>query len=92
MLSFNFTYLDIEHSRGFGIVTSRRDCLQEAAKLFEADCARTPGNSPGVEAFVVSPAHSRRVLGTFLKQAKKELLITTPRFRTGRCSGSCRRA
>jgi cardiolipin synthase A/B len=79
VLSFNFTYLDIDHSRGFGIVTSRRDCLQEAAKLFEADCARTP-YSPNVDAFVVSPAHSRRVLGTFLKQAKKELLIYDPKI------------
>ncbi len=79
VLSFNFTYLDIDHSRGFGIVTSRQDCLQEAAKLFEADCARTP-YSPSVDAFVVSPAHSRRVLGTFLKQAKKELLIYDPKI------------
>jgi phosphatidylserine/phosphatidylglycerophosphate/cardiolipin synthase-like enzyme len=79
MLSFNFTHLDIDHSRGFGIVTSRRDCLQEAAKLFEADCARTP-YSPNVDTFVVSPAHSRRVLGTFLKQAKKQLLIYDPKI------------
>jgi phosphatidylserine/phosphatidylglycerophosphate/cardiolipin synthase-like enzyme len=79
MLSFNFTHLDIDHSRGFGIVTSRRDCLQEAAKLFEADCGRTP-YAPNSDAFVVSPAHSRRVLGTFLKQAKKQLLIYDPRI------------
>ena len=79
VLSFNFTALDIDHSRGFGIFTSRQDCLQEAAKLFEADCARTP-YSPSVDAFVVSPAHSRRVLGTFLKQAKKELLIYDPKI------------
>ena len=78
MLSFNFTHLDIDHSRGFGIVTSRRDCLQEAAKLFEADCARTP-YAPNSDAFVVSPAHSRHVLATFLKQAKKQLLIYDPK-------------
>jgi hypothetical protein len=79
VLSFNFTHLDIDHSRGFGIVTSRRDCLQEAAKLFEADCTRTP-YAPSVDTFVVSPAHSRRVLGTFLKQAKKQLLIYDPKI------------
>ncbi len=79
LLSFNFTYLDIDHSRGFGIVTSRRDCLQEAAKLFEADCARTP-YAPTLDTFVVSPAHSRRVLGTFLRQAKKQLLIYDPKI------------
>ncbi len=79
MLSFNFTHLDIDHSRGFGIVTGRRDCLQEAARLFEADCARTP-YAPNIDAFVVSPSHSRRVLGTFLKQAKKQILIYDPRI------------
>jgi phosphatidylserine/phosphatidylglycerophosphate/cardiolipin synthase-like enzyme len=79
MLSFNFTHLDIDHSRGFGIVTSRRDCLQEAAKLFEADCARTK-YAPNVDTFVVSPANSRHVLGTFLKQAKKQLLIYDPKI------------
>ena len=79
VLSFNFTHLDIDHSRGFGIVTSRPGCLQEAAKLFKADCTRTP-YAPKVETFVVSPANSRRVLGTFLKRAKKQLLIYDPRI------------
>ena len=42
VLSFNFTALDIDHSRGFGVFTSRPDCLLEAATLFTADCARNP--------------------------------------------------
>jgi cardiolipin synthase A/B len=77
VLSFNFTALDIDHSRGFGVLTSRPDCLQEAANLFTADCGRTP-YAPKVEKFVVSPANARRVLGTFLKRAKKQLLIYDP--------------
>jgi phosphatidylserine/phosphatidylglycerophosphate/cardiolipin synthase-like enzyme len=77
VLSFNFTALDIDHSRGFGVFTSQPDCLQEAANLFTADCARTP-YAPKVEKFVVSPANSRQVLGTFLKRAKKQLLIYDP--------------
>jgi len=77
VLSFNFTALDIDHSRGFGIFTSRLDCLQEAADLFTADCART-AYAPKVEKFVVSPSNARRVLGTFLKRAKKQLLIYDP--------------
>lgn len=77
LLSFNFTRLDIDHSRGFGIVTSDQPCLKEAARLFKADCTRTK-YTPKVETFVVSPANSRQVLGAFLKQAKKELLIYDP--------------
>jgi phosphatidylserine/phosphatidylglycerophosphate/cardiolipin synthase-like enzyme len=77
VLSFNFTRLDIDHSRGFGVVTSRPNCLQEAAKLFKADCTRTR-YAPKVETFVVSPANARHVLGTFLKRARKQLLIYDP--------------
>ena len=77
VLSFNFTRLDIDHSRGFGIVMSRPACLQEAVKLFAADCTRS-SYAATVETFVVSPANSRRVLGTFLKRAKKQLLIYDP--------------
>jgi len=76
-LSFNFTHLDIDHSRGFGVITSQPGCLQEAASLFKADCART-GYAPNVETFVVSPVNSRRLLGTFLKRARKQLLIYDP--------------
>src|SRR5579871_6345433 len=42
VLSFNFTYLDIEHSRGFGVITRNRSIVQEAVKLFEADSTRQP--------------------------------------------------
>jgi phosphatidylserine/phosphatidylglycerophosphate/cardiolipin synthase-like enzyme len=77
VLSFNFTHLDIDHSRGFGVVTTQPSCLQETAKLFTADCTRTP-YEPKVETFVVSPANARPVLGTFLKRARKQLLIYDP--------------
>lgn len=79
MLSFNFTHLDIDHSRGFGIVTTHAHWVGEAAKLFRADCTRTR-YAPATETFVVSPANSRNVLGTFLKRAKKELLIYDPKI------------
>jgi len=77
ILSFNFTHLDIDHSRGFGVVTTQPTCLQEAARLFMADCTRTT-YEPKVDTFVVSPANSRPVLGTFLKRARKQLLIYDP--------------
>src|SRR5881392_971864 len=36
-LSFNFTHLDVDHSRGFGIATKKSELVREALKLFEAD-------------------------------------------------------
>lgn len=77
LLAFNFTYLDMEHSRSFGIVTTDKKLVQEAIRLFEADAKRQP-YTPGLPAFVVSPANSRKRLSDFLKGAKKELLIYDP--------------
>jgi cardiolipin synthase len=79
VLSFNFTHLDIEHSRGFGIVTKNKVLIQEALQLFEADCARR-AYVAGSDNFVVSPANSRKVLRSFLKRAKKQLLIYDPQI------------
>jgi phosphatidylserine/phosphatidylglycerophosphate/cardiolipin synthase-like enzyme len=79
MLSFNFTHLDIDHSRAFGIVSTHANWVTEAEKLFRADCTRTE-YVPATETFVVSPANSRKALGTFLKRAKKELLIYDPKI------------
>ncbi len=77
--SFNFTHLDIDHSRGFGIVTTHANWVREAARLFRADCTRTK-YTPKTETFVVSPANSRTVLDRFLKRAKRQLLIYDPRI------------
>src|SRR6202521_4787895 len=73
MLSFNFTRLDIGRSRGFGIVTMNTELVQEAAKLFDADSTRS-AYTPKLNEFVVSPANSRKIVSTFLKRAKKQLL------------------
>ncbi len=77
VLSFNYTALDMEHSRGFGIVTRNHRFVQEAVKLFEADTTRQPYTA-GLPTFVVSPANARKELGSFIKKAKKELLIYDP--------------
>jgi cardiolipin synthase len=77
VLAFNFTYLDIEHSRSFGLVTSNPQLVQEAVKLFEADTKRQPYVA-GVPAFVVSPVNARKQLSSFIKGAKKSLLIYDP--------------
>ena len=70
VLSFNFTHLDIDHSRGFGIVTTHASWVREAAKLFRADCTRTT-YVPKTDTFVVSPANARKELGTFLKGRRR---------------------
>jgi cardiolipin synthase len=79
VLSFNFTHLDIDHSRGFGIITRDVKWVHEATKLFRADCTRT-AYAPGAETFVVSPTNSRKSLGAFLRRAKKQLLIYDPKI------------
>jgi phosphatidylserine/phosphatidylglycerophosphate/cardiolipin synthase-like enzyme len=79
VLSFNFTHLDIDHSRGFGIVTRNARFIQEAVKLFEADTTRNP-YTPTLDTFVVSPANARKLLGAFIRKAKKELLIYDPKI------------
>src|ERR1019366_8993061 len=79
MLSTNFSRLDIDHSRGFGIVTTRANWVHEARKLFRADCSRAK-YVPKTETFVVSPANARKSLAAFLQRAKKELLIYDPRI------------
>ena len=71
---FNYTRLDMEKSRSFGVMTRDRRLVQEAMKLFEADTARQP-YSPGSPKFVVSPENSREVLTAFIRGAKKQLLI-----------------
>ena len=42
VLSFNFTHLDIDHSRAFGIATRKTKLVAEAKKLFEADSQQKP--------------------------------------------------
>ena len=79
VLSFNFTHLDIDHSRGFGIVTRNHKLVQEAAKLFEADTLRQPYKA-GMDTFVVSPVNSRRVIAALLRKAKQQLLIYDPQI------------
>ena len=79
VLSFNFTQLDIGHSRGFGLVTRRIKSVREAGKLFQADCTRSL-YAPADDTFVVSPANSRKTLGTLLRRAKKQLLIYDPQI------------
>ena len=73
LLTYNFTRLD-NRSRSFGVVTKNRDVVQEAARLFEADTTRQTYTSR-CNKLVVSPVNARKRLASFLKGAKRELLI-----------------
>lgn len=77
LLAFNFTYLDIERSRSFGVITEQRDLVLEAVKLFEADTKRQAYEA-GLDEFVVSPANARERLGAFIEGAKKTLFMYDP--------------
>jgi cardiolipin synthase A/B len=74
VLGFNYTKLDIEKSRSFGIVTKDPRLVKEAGALFEADRTRQP-YTPGHDRLVVSPESSRKLLKEFIEGAKKQLLI-----------------
>jgi phosphatidylserine/phosphatidylglycerophosphate/cardiolipin synthase-like enzyme len=71
---FNYTRLDMEHSRSFGLVTRDKKIVREAAQLFEADAMRQ-NYTPTHPRLVVSPENSRARLTAFLKGARRELLI-----------------
>jgi cardiolipin synthase len=74
---FNFTALDMEKSRSFGVITKNKQLVCEAMKLFEADFERQ-AYKPANERFVVSPENARDRLAAFLKGARHELLIYDP--------------
>lgn len=77
LLAFNFTSLDIERSRSFGVLTRNPPLVHEAVRLFEADSRRQPYEAL-LSHFVVSPANARRELEAFIKKARTALSIYDP--------------
>ena len=78
VLGYNYTLLDITKSRSFGIATRNQKTVQDAVKLFEADCARRPYKASG--SLLVSPENARTQLSVFLGKAKRQLLIYDPKI------------
>src|SRR5690242_11209378 len=74
LLAFNYTQIDIERSRSFGLITQEKELVKEAARLFDADSKRRKFR-PGSSRFIVSPLNARKELTKFIHGAKKELLI-----------------
>lgn len=74
VLGFNYTRLDMERSRSFGIITADKQLVKEANSLFTADSTRQP-YVPGHDRLVVSPESSRDLLTDFIKKSRRQLLI-----------------
>ncbi len=74
LLAYNFTHLDIDLSRSFGIVTSTEGAVKEAVRLFECDAKRQPFTDPKKH-LVISPVNAREKLMKFIGDAKKHLLL-----------------
>lgn len=79
VLGFNATHLDMFKSRSFGLVTTQRALVHEAAKVFEADSTRQPYASAS-KGLIVSPVNARARLGTLIASARTQLLIYDPRI------------
>ena len=75
---FNFTSLDIK-SRSLGLIVRERRFVQEALRLFESDVQRQEFE-PSFDGFVVSPENAREQLATFIKRARKTLVIWDPKL------------
>ena len=73
-LGFNFTRLDIEKSRSFGVATKNKSIVAEATKLFAADSTRQPYTA-ACDNCLVSPENARTGLSKFIKKARKQLLV-----------------
>ncbi len=78
LLGFNWTHLDAERSRSFGIITSSQSLVRDAARLFEADTKRFSYEATS-GSLVVSPVNARKLLSAFIKGARKSLTIYDPK-------------
>jgi cardiolipin synthase len=74
---FNYTSIDVK-GRSMGLICRQRRCVQEAVRLFEADAQRQEFE-PTSNALVVSPENAREQLATFIKRARRQLVIWDPK-------------
>jgi phosphatidylserine/phosphatidylglycerophosphate/cardiolipin synthase-like enzyme len=77
ILGFNYTYADIQKSRSFGVMITKKRVVQQIVQLIAADTTRQNfgGALPNL---VISPENSRAKLAKFIKKARRELLIYDP--------------
>lgn len=71
--------MDIKKSRSFGVVVANKKIVQEILQLIRADANRFDF-TPTQPSLVISPENARERLATFIKRARRELLIYDPRL------------
>jgi phosphatidylserine/phosphatidylglycerophosphate/cardiolipin synthase-like enzyme len=74
VLAYNFTHMDIDLSRSFGVAINKPGVVKEAVRLFDCDSKRQPFKDPSGD-LVVSPVNARKRLTDFISGAKKQLLM-----------------
>lgn len=74
LLGFNFTHMDIDLSRSFGVAITKSGIVKEAIRLFECDSKRRK-YTQAKDDLVVSPVNARKRLTEFIAGTKKKLLI-----------------
>ena len=74
ILGFNFTHMDVDLSRSFGVAISKGSIVKEALRLFECDSKRRPYTKSKGE-LIVSPVNARKRLTEFIEGTKRKLLI-----------------
>lgn len=77
VMGFNYTEMDIQLSRSFGVLTRNRKLIADASRLIEADSNRQ-SFKPSPRGLVVSPENARQRLSRFIRKARRELLIYDP--------------
>src|SRR5260370_9650384 len=73
VLTFNYTHLDIEHSRSFGLVIADPEFVDEALRLFYSD-VRRQAYTPALNGSLVSPANGGALPARFIPAAGTQLL------------------
>ena len=74
LLGFNFTHMDIDLSRSFGLAITKKSTVKEAIRVFDCDSKRRPYTKVKDD-LVVSPVNARKRLTEFIAGTKKRLLI-----------------
>ena len=74
VLGFNYTRQDIEKSRSLGLVTRNPRVVRDILRVVDADHDRVDLKIKSTRV-VVSPENARERLSTFIKRARRELLI-----------------
>ena len=83
LLTFNFTFLDMHHSRSLGIITDERAAVREAIRVFEMDSMNTAPPA-AFERLIVSPINARQAITDFILSAEHQLLIYDGRLHDAR--------